>query len=63
MRIAPGLAPDAGSVGEFFWGGVAGTAFLVSPRDELFAILMLHAPNDYLRLPQLFRNLVNAAIV
>ena len=49
VRIAPGLAPTAGSVGEFFWGGVAGTAFFVSPRDELSAILMLHAPNDYLR--------------
>ena len=35
VRIAPGLAPTAGSVGEFSWGGVAGTAFWVSPRDEL----------------------------
>ncbi len=63
VRLAPGLAPGAGSVGEFGWGGVAGTAFFVSPRDELAAILMLHAPNDYLRYRMLFRNLVYAAIL
>jgi CubicO group peptidase (beta-lactamase class C family) len=63
VRLTPGLAPGAGSVGEFGWGGVAGTAFFVSPRDELAAILMLHAPNDYLRYRMLFRNLVYAAIL
>ncbi|THD47732.1 MAG: class A beta-lactamase-related serine hydrolase [Bradyrhizobium sp.] len=63
VRIAPGLAPTAGSVGEFAWGGVAGTAFWVSPRDELSAILMLHAPEDYLRPRLLYRNMVNAAIL
>jgi CubicO group peptidase (beta-lactamase class C family) len=63
VRIAPGLAPTAGAVGEFGWGGVAGTVFFVSPRDELTAILMLHAPNDYQRYRLLFRNLVNAAIL
>jgi CubicO group peptidase (beta-lactamase class C family) len=63
VRTATGLAPTAGSVGEYFWGGVAGTAFWLSPRDELFAILMVQAPEyrEYFRM--LFRNLVNAAIV
>ena len=63
VRTEPGLAPTAGSVGEYFWGGVAGTAFWISPRDALFAILMVQAPEyrEYFRV--LFRNLVNAAIV
>ena len=63
VRAEPGLAYTAGSVGEFFWGGIAGTAFWISPRDSLFAILMVQAleHRDYFRL--LFRNLVNAAIV
>ncbi len=62
VRTEPGLAPTAGSVGEYFWGGVAGTAFWISPRDALFAILMVQAPEyrEYFRV--LFRNLVNAAI-
>lgn len=63
VRTDAGLAPTAGSVGEYFWGGIAGTAFWISPKDSLFAILMLQAPDyrDHFRL--LFRNLVNAAIL
>jgi CubicO group peptidase (beta-lactamase class C family) len=62
VRTDAGLAPSAGSVGEYFWGGFAGTAFWISPRDSLLAILMVQAPDhrDYFRM--LFRNLVNAAI-
>ena len=62
VRTEPGIAPTPGSVGEFFWGGMMGTAFWVSPRDSLFAILMVQAPEyrEYLR--ALFRNLVSAAI-
>ena len=39
-----------------------GTAFWVSPRDSLFAILMVQTPEyrEYFRV--LFRNLVSAAI-
>ena len=61
VRTDPGRAPTAGSVGEFFWGGMMGTAFWVSPRDSLFAILMLQTPEyrEYFRV--LFRNLVSAA--
>ena len=63
VRVAPGLAPTAGSVDEFAWGGIAGTAFWVSPRDELIAVLMMQAPDDYLYFRQVFRNMVNAAIL
>ena len=62
VRTEAGRAPTAGSVGEFFWGGMMGTVFWVSPRDSLFAILMVQTPEyrEYFRV--LFRNLVNAAI-
>jgi CubicO group peptidase (beta-lactamase class C family) len=63
VRTDAGLAPTAGSVGEFFWGGAAGTAFWVSPRDALFAILMVQAPENREFFRLLFRSLVNAAIV
>ncbi len=63
VRLEGGMAARLGSVGEYSWGGYAGTLFLVSPRDALFAIFMVQAPEylDYLR--QIFRNLVCAAIV
>jgi CubicO group peptidase (beta-lactamase class C family) len=62
VRNEPGRAPTPGSIGEFFWGGMMGTAFWISPRDSLFAVLMVQAPEyrEYLR--ALFRNLVSAAI-
>jgi CubicO group peptidase (beta-lactamase class C family) len=62
VRTDAGRAPSVGSVGEYFWGGMMGTTFWVSPRDSLFAILMVQAPEyrEYFRV--FFRNLVNAAI-
>ena len=62
VRTDPGKAPTAGSVGEFLWGGMMGTAFWVSPRDSLFAVIMVQTPEyrEYFRM--LFRNLVTAAI-
>jgi CubicO group peptidase (beta-lactamase class C family) len=63
VRIDPGKAPTAGSVGEFFWGGMMGTAFWASPRDSLFAVLMVQTPENREFFRVLFRNLVSAAIV
>ena len=62
VRTEPGRRRRAGSVGEYFWGGMMGTAFWMSPRDSLFAILMVQTPEyrEYFRV--LFRNLVAAAI-
>jgi CubicO group peptidase (beta-lactamase class C family) len=62
VRTDPGKAPTAGSVGEFFWGGMMGTAFWVSPRDSLFAIVMVQTPEHRAYFRELFRNLVTAAI-
>ena len=62
VRTDPGRAPTAGSVGEFFWGGMMGTAFWVSPHDSLFAILMVQTPENREYFRVLFRNLVSAAI-
>ena len=62
VRRQTGLAPTPGTPGEFFWGGIAGTAFWVAPAEELVALMMIQAPGrrDYYR--QLFRNLVHAAL-
>ena len=62
VRTDPGKAPTAGGVGEFFWGGMMGTAFWVSPRDSLFAVLMVQTPENREYFRVLFRNLVSAAM-
>ena len=63
LRMAPGLTPVAGSVGTFYWSGMAGTSFFVDPVEDLFAILMVQAPNQRAYYRQLFRNLVYACLV
>ena len=62
VRRERGMAHYPGSVGQYFWGGRAGTQFWVDPQEQLFALLMVQAPGqrEYLRV--LFRNLVYAAI-
>jgi CubicO group peptidase (beta-lactamase class C family) len=62
IRRDPGMAATVGTVGEYFWGGLAGTVFWVAPGEELVAMMMIQAPGqrDYYR--YLFRNLVYAAL-
>jgi len=63
VRTQLGLSPVPGSVGLYYWGGIAGTTFFVDPALDMYAMLMIQAPNqrDYYR--PLFRDLVYAALV
>jgi CubicO group peptidase (beta-lactamase class C family) len=62
VRLQAGIAPVPGSVGQYFWGGLAGTTFWVDPAEQLFAVLLIQAPGrrDYFR--TLYRDLVYSAI-
>jgi CubicO group peptidase (beta-lactamase class C family) len=61
VRLHAGLSPAPGSVGLYFWGGLAGTTFWVDPAEQLFALMLIQAPGqrDYYR--TLFRDLVYSA--
>ena len=63
VRKYLGVAPVPGSVGTYFWGGLAGTTFVVDPALDLFAILMLQAPNQREYYRMLCRNMVYAAVM
>jgi CubicO group peptidase (beta-lactamase class C family) len=63
VRKNLGVATVPGSVGTYFWGGMAGTTFFVDPAEDLFACLMLQAPNQREYYRMLFRNLVYATLV
>jgi CubicO group peptidase (beta-lactamase class C family) len=62
VRLQAGLAHVPGSIGQYFWGGLAGTTFWVDPAEQMFALLLIQAPGqrDYFR--TLFRDLVYSAI-
>ena len=63
VRKELGVATVPGSVGMYFWGGMAGTTFFVDPAEDLFAILMLQAPNQREYYRMLFRDLVYATLL
>ncbi|WP_349679191.1 serine hydrolase domain-containing protein [Rhodoferax sp. UBA5149] len=63
VRKDLGVATVPGSVGTYFWGGMAGTTFFVDPAEDLFACLMLQAPNQREYYRMLFRDLVYATLV
>ena len=44
VRSGAGMAPFPGSVGNYYWGGAAGTTFWVDPAERLFAVMMIQAP-------------------
>ena len=51
-----------GSVGEYNWGGAAGTAFWVDPKEELVPIMFIQAPGQRLYYRLAFRGLVYQTI-
>ena len=63
VRKDLGVATVPGSIGSYFWGGMAGTTFFVDPAEDLFACLMLQAPNQREYYRMLFRNLVYATLL
>ena len=63
VRNQLGVASVPGSAGTYFWGGMAGTTFFVDPTENLFAILMLQAPNQREYYRMLFRDLVYATLL
>jgi len=62
VRTHEGMAPFAGSVGQFFWSGIAGTFFWIDPKEELFAVFMSQGPGQREYFRTLVRSLVNAAV-
>jgi CubicO group peptidase (beta-lactamase class C family) len=61
VRLHPGIAQVPGSVGQYYWGGLAGTTFWVDPAEQLFALMLIQGPGqrEYYRV--LFRDMVYAA--
>ncbi len=62
VRTAQGIAPFAGSVGQFYWSGMGGTFFWIDPQEELFAVFMSQGPGQREYTRTLFRSLVYAAV-
>jgi CubicO group peptidase (beta-lactamase class C family) len=62
VRTQAGVAPYAGSVGQFFWSGIGGTLFWIDPKEDLFAVFMSQGPGQREYFRTLIRSLVYAAL-
>jgi CubicO group peptidase (beta-lactamase class C family) len=63
VRRQDGVAPMAGSTGDYYWSGVYGTYFWNDPREGIATVFMAAAPGAIrLRYRQLLRNLVYGAL-
>jgi len=62
VRTHQGMAPFPGSLGQFFWSGMAGTFFWIDPAEELFAVLMMQGPGQREYIRSMLRDLVYAAV-
>jgi CubicO group peptidase (beta-lactamase class C family) len=65
VRKEAGIVGVPGSVGEYRWGGAAGTAFWVDPKEDMLSILMTQGAPGPARgyTNNLFRTMVRQAIV
>jgi CubicO group peptidase (beta-lactamase class C family) len=61
VRLHAGISAMPGSVGQYFWGGLAGTTFWVDPAEDLFGILLIQAPGQREYFRMLFRDMVYSA--
>jgi len=63
IGLGPAATAMAGSAGDFYWGGLASTAFWVDPTEDLFAVFMTQlTPSEAYAFRAQLRALVYQAI-
>ncbi|MFK7913336.1 MAG: serine hydrolase domain-containing protein [Pseudomonadales bacterium] len=63
VLLDPGAAGDMGSVGEFNWGGAAGTRFWIDPVKNMVGVFMVQSLPHRTTLASQFKNLTYQALV
>ncbi len=62
VRKDTGVISLPGTVGEYYWGGAAGTFFWVDPKEELFVVYMMQSPKQRVPYRDLLKNMVYGAV-
>lgn len=63
LVLDPGLAGEVSSVGEYNWGGAAGTRFWIDPQENLVGLFMVQSLPHRTRLGQEFKVLTYQGLV
>jgi CubicO group peptidase (beta-lactamase class C family) len=62
VRKEAGVASTPSSVGEYNWGGAAGTFYWADPKENLFVVYAMQSPRNRVQFRPVLRDLVYAAI-
>jgi CubicO group peptidase (beta-lactamase class C family) len=62
VRTHKGMAPFSGSLGQYFWSGMAGTFFFIDPAEDLFTVFMMQGPGQREYIRNMLRDLVYSAV-
>lgn len=62
VRTDAGVSHWPGSVGAYEWSGGSGTYFLVDPKEEMFAILMVQSPSQRGRIQSALKSMIYGAL-
>jgi CubicO group peptidase (beta-lactamase class C family) len=62
VRRQAGVASYEGSLGDYRWGGAAGTSFWNDPKQHLTVVFMMQAPSQLFHYSALLRNMIYAAL-
>jgi CubicO group peptidase (beta-lactamase class C family) len=62
VRLERGQSAVPGSPGDFYWGGYAGTAFWIDPKEEMVVVFMTTEPTRRLAYRTALRDIVYGAI-
>jgi len=63
VRRDAGVAPYAGQVGDYSWGGAGGTYFWVDPKTDLVVVFMMQSPKQRVAYRPILRNIVYGAVL
>lgn len=63
VRTEPGVAPVPGSVGEYYWGGYAGTYFWVDPKNDLAVVYMMQSVAERVPYRAVLRDMIYPAVM
>ena len=62
VRTRDGASGLMGNVGDFFWGGAAGTYMVGDPHEDMFLVYMVQSPKNAMLLRGIIRNMVYGSI-
>jgi CubicO group peptidase (beta-lactamase class C family) len=62
VRKDAGVSPLPGTVGEYNWGGAAGTYFWVDPKESLFVVYMMQSPKQRVPYRALLKDMIYGAV-